>query len=135
MNSNTNTTSTANNNNNTTSNNNHQNGESNEAKKVCSITVRMNGRIFDFLSQARIEKSPPSRVGEFEKIIFPQLVLKRILLVHLRNIDASELEVVQFGLAFGKITNVLNLRKKNQVNLRQTPLKSRENCLFDLGVS
>ena len=67
MNSNTNTTSTANNNNNTTSNNNHQNGESNEAKKVCSITVRMNGRIFGFFSQARIEKSPPSRVGEFEK--------------------------------------------------------------------
>ncbi len=36
-------------------------------------------------------------------------------LVHLRNIDASELEIVQFGLSFGKITNVLNLRKKNQV--------------------
>ncbi len=38
-----------------------------------------------------------------------------ILIVHLRNIDASELEIVQFGLSFGKITNVLNLRKKNQV--------------------
>jgi len=40
-----------------------------------------------------------------------------ILLVHLRNIDASELEIVQFGLSFGKITNVLNLRKKNQVRI------------------
>ncbi|CAF3867455.1 unnamed protein product, partial [Rotaria sordida] len=49
--------------------------------------------------KARIEKSPPSRV------------------VHLRNIDASELEIVQFGLSFGKITNVLNLRKKNQAFL------------------
>ncbi|CAF1078169.1 unnamed protein product, partial [Adineta ricciae] len=49
--------------------------------------------------KARIEKSTPSRV------------------VHLRNIDASELEIVQFGLAFGKITNVLNLRKKNQAFL------------------
>ncbi|CAF1439316.1 unnamed protein product, partial [Adineta ricciae] len=49
--------------------------------------------------KARIEKSSPSRV------------------VHLRNIDASELEIVQFGLAFGKITNVLNLRKKNQAFL------------------
>ncbi len=39
------------------------------------------------------------------------------LLVHLRNIDASELEIVQFGLSFGKITNVLNLRKKNQVRI------------------
>jgi len=48
----------------------------------------------------RIEKSGPSRV------------------VHLRNIDASELEIVQFGLAFGKITNVLNLRKKNQAFLQ-----------------
>ncbi|CAF0858308.1 unnamed protein product [Rotaria sordida] len=49
--------------------------------------------------KARLEKSPPSRV------------------VHLRNIDASELEIVQFGLSFGKITNVLNLRKKNQAFL------------------
>ncbi|CAF1293804.1 unnamed protein product, partial [Adineta steineri] len=49
--------------------------------------------------KARLEKSPPSRV------------------VHLRNIDASELEIVQFGLTFGKITNVLNLRKKNQAFL------------------
>ncbi|CAF0915245.1 unnamed protein product [Rotaria sp. Silwood1] len=49
--------------------------------------------------KARIEKSPPSRV------------------IHLRNIDASELEIVQFGLSFGKITNVLNLRKKNQAFL------------------
>jgi len=49
--------------------------------------------------KARIEKSPPSRV------------------VHLRNIDAGELEIVQFGLSFGKITNVLNLRKKNQAFL------------------
>ncbi|CAF3747380.1 unnamed protein product [Adineta steineri] len=49
--------------------------------------------------KARIEKSPPSRV------------------VHLRNIDASELDIVQFGLTFGKITNVLNLRKKNQAFL------------------
>ena len=40
-----------------------------------------------------------------------------IVLVHLRNIDASELEIVQFGLAFGKISNVLNLRKKNQVRM------------------
>ncbi|CAF3362200.1 unnamed protein product [Rotaria socialis] len=50
--------------------------------------------------KARLEKSPPSRV------------------VHLRNIDASELEIVQFGLSFGKITNVLNLRKKNQAFLQ-----------------
>lgn len=49
--------------------------------------------------KARIEKSAPSRV------------------VHLRNIDASELEIVQFGLSFGKVTNVLNLRKKNQAFL------------------
>ena len=38
-------------------------------------------------------------------------------LVHLRNIDASDLEIVQLGLSFGRITNVLNLRKKNQVSL------------------
>ncbi|UJR16007.1 hypothetical protein I4U23_002922 [Adineta vaga] len=49
--------------------------------------------------KARLEKSAPSRV------------------VHLRNIDASELEIVQFGLSFGKVTNVLNLRKKNQAFL------------------
>ena len=41
-----------------------------------------------------------------------------LCLVHLRNIDASELEIVQFGLSFGKISNVLNLRKKNQVESR-----------------
>jgi hypothetical protein len=45
----------------------------------------------------------------------------RFCLVHLRNIDASELEIVQFGLAFGKITNVLNLRKKNQVRRHRLP--------------
>lgn len=45
------------------------------------------------------------------------LSITMIGLVHLRNIDASELEIVQFGLAFGKISNVLNLRKKNQVRL------------------
>lgn len=51
----------------------------------------------------------------------------RIVLVHLRNIDASELEIVQFGLAFGKISNVLNLRKKNQVKRRRW--MKREDCL------
>ncbi|CAF4086648.1 unnamed protein product [Rotaria sp. Silwood2] len=93
-------------NNNPTSTNNltngHQNGESNEAKK------------------ARLEKSPPSRVGKLHIIIYFTKKKHEYfppILVHLRNIDASELEIVQFGLSFGKITNVLNLRKKNQAFL------------------
>jgi len=35
--------------------------------------------------------------------------------VHLRNIEANEVEVVQLGLPFGRVTNFLNLRKKAQV--------------------
>ncbi|CAF0943747.1 unnamed protein product, partial [Didymodactylos carnosus] len=37
--------------------------------------------------------------------------------VHLRNIEASEIEVVQLGLPFGRVTNFLNLRKKSQAFL------------------
>ena len=47
----------------------------------------------------------------------PKSVIVVPIAVHLRNIDAGELEIVQFGLSFGKITNVLNLRKKNQVEI------------------
>ena len=47
--------------------------------------------------QSRSEPALPSRV------------------VHLRNIEASDFEVVQLGLPFGRVTNFLNLKKKSQV--------------------
>lgn len=58
------------------------------------------------------------------------------VLVHLRNIDASELEIVQFGLSFGKITNVLNLRKKNQVSFNKVFIDlTKVFAFFVLGFS
>ncbi|CAM2700594.1 unnamed protein product [Rotaria socialis] len=84
--------------NNNNNNNNHNNNNNNNNSSYNLSNGHQNGDSNE-VKKARIEKSPPSRV------------------VHLRNIDASELEIVQFGLSFGKITNVLNLRKKNQAFL------------------
>lgn len=41
--------------------------------------------------------------------------------VHIRNIpnDVSETEVIHLGIPFGKVTNVLVLKGKNQVRRRQ----------------
>ncbi|CAF3872355.1 unnamed protein product [Rotaria sp. Silwood2] len=58
-----------------------------------------NSQITDINKKSRSEPALPSRV------------------VHLRNIEASELEVVQLGLPFGRVTNFLNLRKKSQAFL------------------
>ncbi|CAF3729081.1 unnamed protein product [Rotaria sordida] len=58
-----------------------------------------NSQITDINKKSRSEPTLPSRV------------------VHLRNIEASELEVVQLGLPFGRVTNFLNLRKKSQAFL------------------
>ncbi|CAF1120393.1 unnamed protein product [Adineta steineri] len=56
-------------------------------------------QIIDIAKKSRSEPALPSRV------------------VHLRNIEASELEVVQLGLPFGRVSNFLNLRKKSQAFL------------------
>ncbi|CAF1235573.1 unnamed protein product [Adineta steineri] len=58
-----------------------------------------NSQITDVAKKSRSEPALPSRV------------------VHLRNIEANELEVVQLGLPFGRVTNFLNLRKKAQAFL------------------
>ncbi|CAF1387678.1 unnamed protein product [Rotaria sordida] len=58
-----------------------------------------NSQMTDIAKKSRSEPALPSRV------------------VHLRNIEASELEVVQLGLPFGRVTNFLNLRKKAQAFL------------------
>lgn len=56
---------------------------------------------FFFFKQAKFDNggNPPSRV------------------VHIRSLpnDAAETDVVQIGLPFGKMTNVLVLKQKNQV--------------------
>ncbi|CAF2711682.1 unnamed protein product [Rotaria sp. Silwood2] len=61
--------------------------------------VNSNSQMTDITKKSRSEPALPSRV------------------VHLRNIEASELEVVQLGLPFGRVTNFLNLRKKAQAFL------------------
>ncbi|CAF4725731.1 unnamed protein product, partial [Rotaria sp. Silwood1] len=58
-----------------------------------------NSQMTDIAKKSRSEPALPSRV------------------VHLRNIEASDLEVVQLGLPFGRVTNFLNLRKKAQAFL------------------
>lgn len=49
----------------------------------------------------RVEEAPPSRV------------------LHIRKLpnEASETEVIALGLPFGKVTNILTLKGKNQVRL------------------
>ncbi|CAF0727991.1 unnamed protein product [Adineta ricciae] len=59
----------------------------------------LNSQIPDIAKKSRSEPALPSRV------------------VHVRNIEASDLEVVQLGLPFGRVTNFLNLRKKAQAFL------------------
>ena len=53
----------------------------------------------------------------------PQVKLdnKPSRVVHIRNIpnDVSETEVIHLGMPFGKVTNVLVLKGKNQVGLRR----------------
>lgn len=53
----------------------------------------------------RLEESPPSRV------------------LHIRKLpnEVSETEVIALGLPFGKVTNILMLKGKNQVNYGETP--------------
>jgi hypothetical protein len=51
-----------------------------------------------------------------------------LFIVHLRNIDAGELEIIQFGLPFGTITNILNLRKKNQVRWIRVKIDRVHSC-------
>lgn len=50
----------------------------------------------------RVEEAPPSRV------------------LHIRKLpnEASETEVIALGLPFGKVTNILTLKGKNQVSGR-----------------
>lgn len=50
----------------------------------------------------RVEEAPPSRV------------------LHIRKLpnEASETEVIALGLPFGKVTNILTLKGKNQVSAR-----------------
>lgn len=49
----------------------------------------------------RVEEAPPSRV------------------LHIRKLpnEASETEVIALGLPFGKVTNILTLKGKNQVSV------------------
>jgi hypothetical protein len=51
--------------------------------------------------KAKLDPSGPSRV------------------LHFRNVpsDASESEIIQLGLPFGKMTNMLLIRNKNQVSI------------------
>ncbi|CAF1018455.1 unnamed protein product [Rotaria magnacalcarata] len=58
-----------------------------------------NSQMSDIAKKSRSEAALPSRV------------------VHLRNVEASDLEIVQLGLPFGRVTNFLNLRKKSQAFL------------------
>ncbi|CAF1528052.1 unnamed protein product [Adineta ricciae] len=58
-----------------------------------------NSQIADISKKSRSEPALPSRV------------------VHLRNIEANDFEVVQLGLPFGRVTNFLNLKKKSQAFL------------------
>lgn len=59
----------------------------------------INSQMTDIAKKSRSEPALPSRV------------------VHLRNIESSDLEAVQLGLPFGRVTNFLNLRKKSQAFL------------------
>ncbi|UJR13752.1 hypothetical protein I4U23_000762 [Adineta vaga] len=56
-------------------------------------------QIIDIAKKSRSEPALPSRV------------------VHLRNIEASDFEVIQLGVPFGRVTNFLNLKKKSQAFL------------------
>ncbi|CAF1452331.1 unnamed protein product [Adineta ricciae] len=58
-----------------------------------------NSQTADISKKSRSEPVLPSRV------------------VHLRNIEANDFEVVQLGLPFGRVTNFLNLKKKSQAFL------------------
>jgi hypothetical protein len=65
--------------------------------------------------KVKIQKSQPSKV------------------VHIRNIppQISEVEVIQFGLIFGSISNVLNLRSKCQVSKKLKKFVSIEIINFN----
>ena len=54
----------------------------------------------------RVEEAPPSRV------------------IHIRKLpnEATDAEVIALGLPFGKVTNILTLKGKNQVCGRDTAL-------------
>ena len=101
-------------------NNGQHNSDNSEAKKVYrTMSDQQLWSISSFLFRLELRRVPrPVLVSEIDFcLFFPSKSLNRLILilVHLRNIDASELEIIQFGLPFGKIINLLNLRKKNQV--------------------
>jgi len=74
-------------------------------------------QITEMPKKSRSEPSLPSRV------------------VHLRNIETNELEVVQLGLPFGRVTNFLNLRKKAQAFLEFDSTESAKQMVTFLTTS
>lgn len=52
----------------------------------------------------------------------PRSPAKPSRVVHIRNIpnDVTEAEIVHLGIPFGRVTNVLVLKGKNQVNYRRS---------------
>ncbi|XP_018497605.1 polypyrimidine tract-binding protein 1 [Galendromus occidentalis] len=99
---------TANNNNNTTSNNNNNstspnNNNNNNSK---SSTANSNNAAPPN-NNASMTSSPSTSPSQTSRV------------VHLRNVpnDASDSEILQLGIPFGKITNILQLRGKNQAFL------------------
>lgn len=65
----------------------------------CSLTLDGASNGSDS-KKLRVEEAPPSRV------------------LHIRKLpnEASETEVIALGLPFGKVTNILTLKGKNQVS-------------------
>lgn len=99
----------------TTPNEEEMNNNNNNNNKTITITATANNNNVNNISNNVINGHPNNEINEAKKARIEKSSPSRV--VHLRNIDASELEIVQFGLTFGKITNVLNLRKKNQAFL------------------
>ncbi|OQR68342.1 polypyrimidine tract-binding protein 3-like, partial [Tropilaelaps mercedesae] len=92
---------TANNNNTTTANNNVHNNN------VANTPGGNNGVVATTPGQTAGGGSPAISPAQASRV------------VHLRNVpnDATDTEILQFGIPFGKITNILQLRGKNQAFL------------------
>jgi hypothetical protein len=103
-------------NNNITTNNNNNNSGSNPSPNTSnSVTLCLDNSSSNTSSIYSYNSSANTKPNEAKKVKTQKTQPSKV--VHIRNIpqQITEIEIIQFGLIFGNIANVLNLRSKCQV--------------------
>jgi hypothetical protein len=102
---------------NTNNNNNNNSGSNPSPNTSNSVTLCLDNSSSNTSSIYSYNSSANTKPNEAKKVKTQKTQPSKV--VHIRNIpqQITEIEIIQFGLIFGNIANVLNLRSKCQVCL------------------